>query len=195
MAFEYVGTGSSVNLFNLIFNQILKVSPSLLYKYTALPDQVLHFILLPHVILFIFLFGFGQMVISENKGLRYLVMIVTYIFVVMQGWYGTFLIPLLEGWFMITLVIGLFLFFMTKILHPATAQKLGMATAKMAKDAGKRMGKDKQIEKLSEELASVQQQMQRHYPHIGDNPGAAQVYAQLEQHEFELKRKIKELGG
>lgn len=195
MAFEYLGTNGSVNLFNLIFNQILKVSPSLLYKYTDLPNQVLHFILLPHIILFIFLFGFGYMVISENKGFRYLVMIVTYIFVIMQGWYGTFLIPLLEGWFMITLVIGLFLFFMTKILHPATAQKLGMATAKAAGDIGKRMGKDKQVEKLAQELSNVEKQMRTHQPHIGDNPGAAQVYAQLEQRKFEIERKIKELEG
>jgi len=194
MAFTYL-TGTTVDLFNLIFNQLLKISPSLLYKYTTLQDQVFHLILLPHVILFIFLFGFGWGVIPENKGLRYLVMIVTYIYVVMQGWYGTFLVPLLEVWFWITLVFGIFIFFMFRLIHPSTAQKLGGAAAKMAMDAGKKMGKDKQIEKLSEELTSVQRQMQTHYPHIRDNPGAAQVYAQLEEHEFELKRKIKELGG
>lgn len=193
MAFQYLS--GSLDLFNLIFTQILKISPTLLSRYTTLQDQVLHLIFLPTIILFIFLFGFGYMVIPENKGLRYLVMIVSYIFIIMQGWYGTFLVPLLEGWFMITLIIGLFLFFMTRILHPATAQKLGMAASALAKDVGKNMGKEKQIEKLAEELVSVQKQMQRHYPHIGDNPGAAQVYAQLEQREFELKRKIKELGG
>ncbi len=195
MAFEYLGGGSSVNLFNLIFNQILKISPSLLYKYTALPDQVLHFILLPTVILFIFLFGFGQAVIPENKGLRYLVMIVTYIFIVTQGWYGTFLIPLLEGWFTITLVIGLFLFFITRVIHPSTAQKLGTAGAKIARDIGKNMGKDKQVESLAKELANVESQMRRHEPHIGDNPGAARVYAQLENRKFEIERKIKQLEG
>jgi hypothetical protein len=195
MAFTYLGSGGSINLFNLIFNQILKISPTLLYKYTTLQDQVFHLILLPHVILFIFLFGFGWGVIPENKGLRYLVMIVTYIYVVMQGWYGTFLVPLLEVWFWITLVFGIFIFFMFRLIHPSTAQRLGGAAAKTALDVGKRMGKDKQIERLAEELTSVQRQMRTHYPHIRDNPGAAQVYAQLEEHEFELKRKIKELEG
>lgn len=195
MAFEYLGTGGTVNLFNLIFNQILKISPSLLYKYTTLQDQVFNLILLPHVILFIFLLGFGWGVMPQNKGLRYLVMIVTYIFVVTQGWYGTFLVPLLQVWFWIMLATGLFLFFAFKIIHPATARKLGDAAAKAAMDAGKRMGKDKQIEKLSQELSNVERQMRTHQPHIGENPGAAQVYAQLEQRKFEIERKIKELEG
>lgn len=195
MAFQYLGTGGTVNLFNLIFNQILKISPSLLYKYATLQDQVLNLILLPHVILFIFLLGFGWGVIPQNKGLRYLVMIVTYIFVVTQGWYGTFLVPLLQIWFWIMLVTGLFLFFAFKIIHPATARKLGDAAAKAAMDAGKRMGKDKQVERLAEELTSVQRRMSEQQPHIQNNPGAAQVYAQLQQREFALKRKIKQLGG
>ncbi len=193
MAFEYLG--GSVDLFRLIFNEILKISPTLLYKYTTIQEQVFYLILLPHVILFLFLFGFGWAVIPENKGLRYLVMIVTYIFVVMQGWYGSFLVPLLEVWFWITLVFGLFLFFITRVIHPATAQKLGRAGGKLAREMGKRAGREKQIEVLEEELDHVKSQMRTHRGHIKDNPGAAQVYHMLEQRKFELERKIKKLGG
>jgi len=193
MAFEYLS--GSVDLFNLIFNEILKIGPTLLYKYTTIQEQVFHLILLPHVILFLFLFGFGWAIIPENKGLRYLVMIVAYIFVVMQGWYGTFLVPLLEVWFWISLAFGLFLFFITRIIHPTTAQRLGGAAGKLARDLGKSMGKEKQIEKLEEELEYIRKEMREHKPHIEDNPGAAQVYAQLKQREFEIKKKIKQLGG
>jgi len=192
MAFQYL-TGGSVDLFNLIFNQVLKVSPTILYKYTVIQDQVLHFILLPHVILFLFLFGFGQAVIPEHKGLRYLVMVVTYIFIIMQGWYGTFLIPLLEGWFTITLVFGLFLFFATRILHPATAQKIGMAAASLAKDAGKEIGKDKQIEKLADELEHITREIENYKQHEKQNPGAARIVAQLMERRYRIERKIKEL--
>ena len=54
MAFEYLG--GSLDLFRLIFEQILKISPTLLYKYPTVQEQVFYLILLPHVILFLFLF-------------------------------------------------------------------------------------------------------------------------------------------
>jgi hypothetical protein len=194
MAFDYL-SGGSIDLFRLIFQEILKISPTLLYKYTTVQEQVFKLILLPHVILFIFLFGFGMFVIPENKGLRYLVMIVAYIFVVIQGWYGTFLVPLLEVWFWLMLVFGLFLFFISRIIHPAAAKELGKAAGLVAQDIGKKMGKEKQIEKLAKELEHIEKQKQKYLPHIDDNPGAAQVYAQLEQREFEIKRKIEKLEG
>jgi len=193
MVFEFL-SGGSLDLFNLIFNQILKVSPTLLYKYSTIQDQVLHLILLPHVILFIFLFGFGQAVIHEHKGLKYLVMLVSYIFIVMQGWYGTFLIPLLEGWFMITLAVGLFLFFMTIIIHPATAQKLGNVGAGIARNIGKEMGKEKQTQKLAEELEHIEREIIRNEELVREgHQGAAQVVASLKQRKWAIERKIKDL--
>lgn len=192
MVLGYASTGS-VDLFRLIFEEILKVSPSLLYKYSTLQEQILNLILLPHVVLFLFLFGLGWAVIPENKGLRYLIMVVAYIFVVVQGWYGTFLIPLLQTWFWITLIVGLFLFFMSRILHPLTAKGLGATAGKLAHDIGKSAGREKQIERLEEELKQVKRDMREYKDLIKTNPGAAQVYAQLSGREFELKRKIKEL--
>jgi len=194
MAFEYL-SGGTLDLFNLIFNEILKISPQLLYKYTTIQDQVFYLILLPHVILFLFLFGFGWGIIPENKGLRYLVMIVAYIFVVMQGWYGTFLVPLLEVWFWISLALGIFLFFIFRFLHPFTAKGLGKTAGTLAHDIGKRLGREKQIEKLEEELKDVKKEMRTHHPHIKDNPGAAQAYAMLEQRKHQLEREIKKLEG
>jgi hypothetical protein len=192
MAFQYLS--SSLDLFNLIFNQILKISPTLLSNKT-LQEQVFQLILLPHVVLFLFLFSFGWGIIPENKGLRYLVMIISYIYIVMQGWYGSLVVPISLIWFPFLLIGGIILFFLFRVIHPITAQKLGEAGAMVAKDVGKRMGKDKQIEKLAEELSSVQRRMAEQRPHIENNPGAAQVYAQLEQREFALKRKIKQLEG
>jgi len=120
-------------------------------------------------------------------------MIVTYIFVVTQGWYGSFLIPLLQTWFWIVLVFGLFLFFIFRIIHPFTARRVGSAAGKLARDVGKRMGNEKQIERLEEELKHIRKEMKEQKPHVKNNPGAAQVYAQLTRQEFEIKRRIKEL--
>jgi len=193
MAFEFI-SGGSFDLFNLIFNQILKITPNLLNRYTNIPDQVLHLILLPHVILFLFLWGFGQAVSTENKGLRYLVMLVSYIFIVMQGWYGTFLVPLLEGWFMITLIIGLFLFFVTRIIHPATMGKLSNVSAKIAREAGKSFTKDKEIHRLAEELENIEKQIRYNQERArhGDT-GASQVLGNLQNRKFEIERRIKDL--
>lgn len=193
MAFQYMS--SSLDLFNLIFNQILKISPSLLSKYATVQEQTVQLILLPHLVLFLFLFSFGWGIIPENRGLRYLTMIVSYIFIIMQGWYGSLVVPIAIAWFPMLLIFGLFLFFMFRIIHPVTAQKLGNVGADIAREFGKKMGKDKQIERLAEELSNVQRQKQNYRDSIDKNPGAAQVYAQLEQREFELKRRIKELEG
>lgn len=192
MAFEYAAVGS-VDLFRLIFVEILKINSSLLYNYPTLQEQILNLILLPHAVLFLFLFGLGWAIVPENKGLRYLIMVVAYLFVVIQGWYGTFLIPLLQTWFWITLVIGLFLFFMSRIIHPFTAKNFGSSAGKLAHEIGKNAAKEKQIEALQDELKQIRKDMKEYKPNIQTNAGAAQVYAQLSGREFDLKRKIKEL--
>ena len=192
MAFEYL-SGGTLNLFNLIFNQIFKISPTLLYKFTTIQDQTFQLILLPHVVLFLFLFSFGCGIIPENRGLRYLVMIVSYIYIVMQGWYGSLIVPITLAWFPLLLIGGLFLFFIFRIMHPVTAQKLGTAGALVAKDMGKRMGKDKQIERLEEEVRHLDEEMNRYRGHIGSDSGAAEAYRQLDKRKFALERKIKDL--
>lgn len=182
----------TVDLFKLIFEEILKISPQLMFKYTTLPQQLLHLIFLPHVILFLFLFGFGWMLAPEHRGFRYLLALAAYIFVVMQGWYGTFLIPLLESWFMIMLVFGLFLFFGSKIFHPLTAKKIG---SRVAPAIGKALAKKKEIERLEDELKFVRDRMRDLKGRMRGNPALEYQYEEYQKQEHKIKEKIDKLGG
>jgi len=159
---------ATIDLFTLIFQDVLKISPNLLYKYTTLQDQIFNLIFLPHVVLFLFLFGFGMILVPEgrrtgqNKGLRYLVTAAAYIFIIYQGWYGTFLVPLLQTWFTIMLGFSLFLFFIAKIFPPFAAQKIGQEVGKAAGGRiGKELGKGKELEALQKELDDTQKTLNK----------------------------------
>ena len=41
---------TQIDLFDLIFREILKISPNVLYNYTLIQDQILYLILIPTVI-------------------------------------------------------------------------------------------------------------------------------------------------
>jgi len=151
----------AIDIFTMVFEEFLKISPSLLTKYSLIQDQLLYLILIPHVILFLFLFGFGQMIINEHKGLRYLVTITAYVFIIWGGWYGGVLVPLSVAWFYIMLIFGFFLFFISKFFHPLQAQKLGSAVGpKIGKAIGQHMGKNKEMERLQEELKFTRRKIQ-----------------------------------
>jgi len=152
----------ATNIIDLLFTEILKIDPSTLSKYTTLSDQTLYLFLIPHVILFLFLYAFSfgivQRVVGQHKGFSYLVGIVSYIYVVYAGWYGKLVVWFL-GWMYIALGLALFLFFASIIFHPA-ATTAGM---KMMGEVGKSLakGRAKEQEKrvLEEELDSIKKQI------------------------------------
>lgn len=150
----------TIDLFRIVFEEFLKISPDLVSKYSTIQDQLIYLLLIPHLILLLFLFGFGYMIIVEHKGLRLLTTIVAYIFIIYSGWYGSFLVPLTITWFTIMLIFAFFLFFISKIFHPLQAQKLGHAIGpQIGASIGKALGKGKEIEKLEDELKYVTTQI------------------------------------
>jgi hypothetical protein len=194
---------ATIDLFSLIFTQILKISPDLLYKYPTIQDQIINLIFLPHVILFLFIWGFGMMLMPPEKerpnahrGLRYLVSVAAYVFIIYQGWYGTFLIPLLQTWFYVMLIFGLFLFFISKIYHPVTAARLGDVGRAVGQSAGEKMARGKQIEALEDELKFVKKrigELKRRDP--AHNTAAQFELENYERQKHELEKAIKKLGG
>lgn len=157
---------ATIDLFQLVFQTILKISPNLLYKYTTIQDQILNLIFFPHVVLFLFILGFGDFLVPEgrtsgkNKGMRYLVMGAAYIFIVYQGWYGTILIPIMQTWFSLMLVSGLIFFFLVRIISPKQADTLGTGIATYAgAKVGKQMAKPKALKKLRDELDATKKQL------------------------------------
>ena len=154
---------ATVDLFNLIFQQILKIDYSILYNYSTLEDQILYLILIPHVLLFLFLFAFSRGIvarfISGHRGLQYLTGLVAYIYIIYAGWYGSFLVPLLLGWFTIALGLGLFLFLISIIWHPAAMRGGARLVTAASADISKRAGKGKEKKRLDEEIKLINKQI------------------------------------
>jgi len=189
----------TVDLFNLIFIEILKISQDNLFKYPTLQDQILYLILIPHVLLFLFLFAFSRGIvarfISGHRGLQYLVGLVAYVYIVYAGWYGSFLVPLLIGWFTIALVLGLFLFLVSIVWHPAAAASGGRLLGAAAAEVGKKASKGKEIERLEDELKFVRKQLRDLKGRRHANPAAEYEYNSYMRQEKALKDAIKRLGG
>jgi hypothetical protein len=193
MAFEFLSGSSGIS--NFIFNEVLKISPSLISKYTTVQDQSIMLILLPHLILFMFLFSFGWGLMPQNRGLRYVISVVTYIYIMSQGWYGSIIVPVSLAWYPILLIAAIFIFFAFKIIHPVTVGKLANVGASFAKDAGKHLGKDKEIERLYREIENIDCQLKKQSPNAATNSGAASAVMALEGRRFEIMNKIKHLEG
>jgi hypothetical protein len=153
------------DLFDLIFNEILKVSPTLLSKYATIQDQVLYLILIPSVILFLFIYAFSKQIVGrivgEHRGFEYLVSIVVYIYLVYSGIFGATLIPIFITWLNIAIVLSLIVFVISVVMHPAR----GPALVGAAKEAGRMMGekvtaKEHQRKAIEEEIDSIKKQIQ-----------------------------------
>ena len=133
MAFEYLGS-SSTNLFNLVFREILKISPTLLSRYTTVQDQIIYLILIPMVILFLFIVAFSRQIVGrivgEHRGFQYLVSIIVFIYLVYNGTFGTLLVPLFIGWLNIAIVLSLIVFVVSVVMHPANVTKTNTANMK-----------------------------------------------------------------
>jgi hypothetical protein len=189
---------ATIDLINLLFIEILKIDSSILYKYVTLSDQVLYLFLIPHVILFLFLYAFAfgivSRVVGQHKGFSYLVGIVSYIYVIYAGWYGK-LVTLFLGWLYIALGLALFLFFVSIIWHPAATTAGMKLMGEIGKDIGKKAGRGKQIEELEDELKFVRKRMKDLKDTREANPAAAYEYENYKRQEEALKNAIKKLGG
>ena len=126
----------AVDLLTILFEQVLRISPALISQYSTIQDKLLYLVLIPHVVLLIFIIGFGRGFVGrfvEHRGLQWLVTIVLYIYFIWGGWYGSFMIPLFTTFFSIALMVGLAIFFMYFVFHPARAPAVGH----LMKEAGK----------------------------------------------------------
>lgn len=201
---------ATVDLFTLIFEEILKIAPNILYKYGLLQDQVLYLIFIPHVVLFLFIQAFGMGIVppkkdkTENKGLRYLVMITAYIFIIYQGWYGSILVSLMQTWFEIILIFGLVVFFLAKIFPPWQIKQVGDAAGNLGAAVGISVeDKSKARKQYKKALADEQKALKDVNDRLRDavrpghvvNPNyIANLQLEKQMHENRIK-ELKKLAG
>ncbi len=198
MAFEYLGSGT-VDLTNLIFREILKISPTLMSRYFTLQDQVLYLILIPSVIIILFIWTFGYWIVgSAHRGLRLLISMIAYIYIVYSGWYGSFIIPIILAWFPMVLLSFFLFFIMTRIFHPLNisgASKIISAGF----EKGSRKGRD--IKKLEHKIDMVQRKItktRQQEASAQDNETRARlrrVRIALEHKKMDLEDKLDRVEG
>ena len=141
----------------LIFETILRIDPSLLTKYTTMQDQILYLIFIPHIILFIFIFSFMTVLGGVHRGLRYLVGIGAYAFIIIGGWYGDPLTGLFIIWWQVLLVLAIIFFIGSKFIHPTRVTEIFGIGKKIT---GKLTEKSKLSKKLEKQIRSINRQIE-----------------------------------
>jgi hypothetical protein len=200
MAFQYLS--SSTSIFNIVFNDILKISPALLSKYTSTSDQALYLILIPSVILLLFVWTFGYWITgSKARGIRTLISVIAYVYIVYSGFYGSFVAPVILAWFPITVVLYFIFFIMTKIFHPMNvvpASNVVSAVFKKATDKSKDIDStERSIELLNKkisQLKAMQKEMENKNP--PNDKAVAEIITkmtELEHHKMDLEDHLNRL--
>ena len=159
---------NAIDIMDLLFNQFLRINPSTIMQYTTPQQQLLNLFLIPHIILFLFIYGFAWVLVPTHKGLRYLASIGAYLSMILMGspysYYGV-LIPFFLIWWQVTLFIGLFFFIWSRFIHPSKVPELfniGKAAAgKLTEKAKKSEAIEKKIDSINAQIAALEGQQNR----------------------------------
>ncbi|MFH1474128.1 MAG: prefoldin domain-containing protein [Candidatus Aenigmatarchaeota archaeon] len=156
---------ATVDILYLIFNQLLRIDPMTISRYMTPQEQLLNLFFIPHIILFLFIYGLSWVLAPMHKGMRYLFAIGAYLTLVLTGtpysYYGTML-PFLLGWWYLALIVGFFFFIWSRVIHPSKVPELfniGKGVATKATEKGKRKKAiDKEIDLLNKQIRSYRRE-------------------------------------
>jgi hypothetical protein len=189
----------TIDILDLLFNKLLRINPSIISKYTTPQQQLLNLFLIPHIILFLFIYGFAWVLVPTHKGLRYLASIGAYLSIVLMGspysYYGM-LLPIFLIWWQIALVVGLFFFVWSRIINPSRSREIfnigrdigRKATEKSKKQAAVRH----KIESINHQIQALQQrqnQIMGQPPHVRNSVIDGEI-AELERRRAELESEL-----
>jgi hypothetical protein len=179
-------------ILDLIFGTLLRLDPSLISKYSSsVQNQIMNLFLIPHVILFLFIYGFAWVIIPTHKGLKYLISILAYLTVVLLGEpysYYSMIVPFFLLWWQVALVVGLFFFIWSRFINPSKTPELfnlgRAATAKMSEGSKRRRALLEEIDATRRQIAALRME--------AANPGlepSARSYIQSNISNLEAKRR------
>lgn len=181
----------TVNIITIILENILKIDPYTIAQYSSISDQLIYLILIPNVILFLFVWSFGYWVVPHHTGMRLLMSLTAYIFIVYIGWYGA-LVPIFIPWFTI-LVGGMLLFFIvSKILHPGAIAPASGLIGEIGKKVRGSGAPRKEAEKIEEEIKKIDKKIKilKGMPH---DPYTIHEINQLTAMKAELEHELEKL--
>jgi len=153
------------DLISLVLNEILKISPTVMTKYTTVQDQVLYLIFIPSVILILFIYAFAKQIVGrivgEHKGFEYLISITSFIYIVYSGMFGATLVPIFINWLNIAIVLSLIVFVISVVFHPARGPALTKAAAETGRMIGEKItAKEKERKAIEQEVDAVKKELQ-----------------------------------
>lgn len=189
---------AQTDILGLLFNQFLRINPMTISKYTTPQDQLLNLFLIPHIILFLFIYGFAWVIIPQHRGLRYLASIGAYLSMVMMGspysYYGT-LVPFFLIWWQIALFVALFFFIGSRIIHPSKIPELyhlgKAATEKVTEKGKKNAAIEKKIESIDAQIQALERRRTMVVGNVvQDNPIIAAEIGELERRRAELEKEL-----
>ena len=185
-----------VDFIKLILEQILRINPSLIAQYPIVQDKILWLVLVPHVVVFLFLFCFASWIVPKHAGLRRVLSVVTYLVLIVGGYYGSFIVPLVNAWFTILLVSGFLFFLLSRIFPPTSVQAgtgiLGEILTHATAPAKKRKELEREIKELDNAISELEQ-------YANQNPQARKAIAKqiagLRAERARKQSQLEEAGG
>ena len=183
----------AVDLVTLIFYELLKISPELLARYPTVQDKLLYLILIPHIVLFIFLLFFSDMMIRDHPRIKKLIMISAYIYIIFSGFYNT-IANIASLWYTILIPVGFFLFIFSFFMPWTKYQKTVNIIGRLATEP---LARKKELEILYDELRHLNKILydELRALDITDIPRSDTYKGGLSQKFREAARKYKEEYG
>lgn len=181
-----------MDITTLIFEEILKISPQLMSKYSSLQDQMLYLILIPHVVLLLFIVAFSRGIVAKvlggHRGFEYLFIISTYLVFILAGWYGMFIVPIMITWFYIGLIVAFGIFVISAVFNPARSSNamkfFGAAGQKAGEAAG--LGKEKARNAYQKEIDNLDAERTALLHRMPTDP-SSRSYVQMQISEIDRK--------
>ena len=184
---------------DIILEQILQIDPSTIARYASLQDQLLYLVLIPHVILVIFIYLIANTLAptsrvtgQKNVGIISLLGIVTYIFLILSGWYGT-LIPIFNTYYIVMIGVGVVLFISSMFVHPTRRGELFKFAHETGRKWAAKPGMKKEYERRVKEIDDEIRSLRRTLPTSADYTSRQLIIVQiseLEREKAQLRRKI-----
>jgi hypothetical protein len=189
---------ATIDILDLIFNQFLRVNPSTVSQFSTTQLQLLNLVLIPHIILFLFIYGFAWIIAPSHKGFRYLFSIAAYLTIILMGspysYYGMAL-PFILMWWQIALGVSFFFFIVGRIIHPSKYPELfnlGRSAAEKITEKSKKVEiYNKKIESVEAQIRALEVQQNRIMNQGGArNPMLDGEISELYRRKAELEKEI-----
>lgn len=185
-----------IDIIRLILVDIFQISQQLITQYTTVQDQLLWLVLVPHVIIFLVLFSFGAWISPAHTGLSRVAAIVGYLVLVVSGWYGSWIVPIVDAFFTVFLISAILFFIVSRLVPPRVVENLGELGAQIINTSTQKGTERKKTESEIRALKRAMKELERDKNRPGtSDEEKAEISNHISELRVELAEKEEELRG